>query len=326
MIPTHNRSEMLREALTSLEYIHFPKDRFEVIVIDDGSTDQTKVTVEDVQKKSSYRLKYLYQNKKGISAAKNLGIQYAEGEWIVSTDDDCEFERDWLHQLTADLKEPNVGAVGGPDRALASDSFFSRCVDYTMTCFLGTGGIRGGTKIRVGKYFPRGCNMAFKKEVVDNVGGFIEGFAPGEEIELDLRIQKAGYLLRYAPNAWVWHKRRGSLRSFLRQIFSRGYSRVKLADISSEFIEPVHVVPAVLIILFLIFLPLSFFNQTILRIFMILTVSYMVMLMTSGILSTVRTKNLKSILVVPFLLFLQQTAYGLGFLVSFFEGFFRKAS
>jgi len=99
-----------------------------------------------------------------------------------------------------------------------------------------------------------------------------------------------------------------------------------LANLSRELIEPVHLIPAVLIIFFLIFLILSFFNQTILKVFIILIVVYGAMLMTSGILSAVRMKNMKSIFVVPFLLFLQQTAYGLGFLVSSLERSSRKTS
>ncbi|MGR3309487.1 MAG: glycosyltransferase, partial [Candidatus Brocadiales bacterium] len=211
---------------------------------------------------------------------------------------------------------PQVGAVGGPDRAMPNDPFFTRCVDYTMTSFIGTAGIRrGGSNLRAGKYHPRGFNMAIRKDVLTRVGTFIEGFAPGEEIELDYRIEKAGYQLCYAHDACVWHKRRGNIVKFARQIFGRGRSRMDLARVSRmELLEISHIIPAIMLSLGITLLTLSFFNP-IARIITLTTFScYLLCLLFSGIYAVRYVKDIRAIFMVPFLLLVQHTLYGAGFL------------
>ncbi|HHT9125790.1 MAG TPA: glycosyltransferase [Candidatus Brocadiia bacterium] len=328
LIPTCNRAGLLKSALESLKHIDYPSDRYEVIVIDDGSTDDTKETVMAFvgaycNTPLPYHLQYLRQEKKGISAAKNLGIAHSKGEIIVTTDDDCEFERDWLKNLLRPFENPEVGAVGGPDRAMPDDPLFTRCVDYTMTSFIGTAGTRGWhgqTRLSVGKYHPRGFNMAIRKDVLDKVRTFIEGFAPGEEIELDYRIEKAGYQLCYAHDAYVWHKRRGNLWKFARQIFSRGRSRMDLARISSELLEISHIIPAIMLVLGIILLTLSFFNPVAYVVALSTFSCYLLILIISGIYAVRYVKDTRAIFMVPFLLLTQHILYGAGFLWGIIHG------
>jgi cellulose synthase/poly-beta-1,6-N-acetylglucosamine synthase-like glycosyltransferase len=300
---------VLKCALESLKNIDYPTDKFEVIVIDDGSTDDTKDFVGAYcNTPLPYRLQYLRQEKKGISAAKNLGIAHSNGEIIVTTDDDCEFERNWLRNLLKPFENPGVGAVGGPDRAMPDDPFFTRCVDYTMTSFIGTAGTRG-------KGHPRGFNMAIRKDVLDKVGPFIEGFAPGEEIELDYRIEKAGYQLCYAHDAFVWHKRRGDLRTFARQIFSRGRSRMDLARVSrGELLGISHTIPSIMLVLGIILLTLSLFNPMAYIVTLGTFSCYLLTLLFSGIYAVRYVKDIRAIFMVLFLLLTQHILYGAGFL------------
>lgn len=306
---------MLKSTLESLKHIDYPPDKYEVVVIDDGSTDNTKETVMGLVGSTPYSMQYIRQEKKGISAAKNLGIAHSNGEIIVTTDDDCEFERDWLKNLLKHFENPEVGAVGGPDRAMPDDPFFTRCVDYTMTSFIGTAGIRrGGNNLRAGKYYPRGFNMAIRKDLLAKVGMFIDGFAPGEEIELGYRIRKAGYQLCYAHDAYVWHKRRGDLRKFARQIFSRGRSRMDLARVSEELLEISHIIPAVMLVLGITILALSFFSPVAYIVTIGVFSCYLISILFAGAYAIRYVKDTRAIFMVPFLLMAQHILYGAGFL------------
>lgn len=252
IICTYNRAPLLKRALFSLTQQTLLPRQFEVIVVDDGSRDGTQDTIRGIKGRLPYSLSCHAQEKKGISAAKNLGIREAGGDVLVFTDDDCIFEKDWLSRLIGHLDSPDVGAVGGPDRSPSDASFFARCVDYTVTSFAGTGGVRRKEGVRLAKYYPRGCNIAFPQAVIEKAGGYDETLAAGEEIELDYRVKQAGYLLKYAPDAPVWHKRRSSLLGFLRQMYCRGYTRVELARRHLALLEPSYLLPPLAIVGFMV--------------------------------------------------------------------------
>ncbi len=314
IIPTYNRSKILSETLISLDNLDFSKEKYEVIVIDDGSTDDTFKVVDELKQKVGYLLKYFKQNKKFISAAKNIGINNSNGKIIISTDDDCLFEKDWLKSILKYFDNPEIGALGCSDRALPDDPFFMRCVNYTLTSFIGTGGIRGTTGVKVGKYYPRGFCMAMSKKALDEVGLFIEGFAPGEEIELGYRMKKAGYKLLFASDVFVWHKRRASLKSFLRQIYTRGYSRVELWRIHRELLEFAHVLPVIMIMGILILLIASFYSPLAVIVLKSAVIFYCLILLFVGFISIKTIKDFRAAFVVPILLFGQHYAYGIGFI------------
>jgi len=290
------------ESLTGLNY-----PEYEVIVADDGSTDGTQETVKEFG-----QIRYYRQEKKGISAAKNLGINKARGDILVFTDDDCRAEPDWLIKLTSCFDSEEVGAVGGPDIAHPDDPFLANCVDYAVTSFIGTGGVRRKGK-RIGRYYPRSFNMLAPKRVIEQVGGFDEGLEAGEDIDLSYRIKKAGYSLRYTKDAFVWHRRRDTISGFLRQIFVRGCTRVRLIRKHKELLEIAYLIPPFLVLLIPALLLLSLIFPLVLIIPAILCLA---ILLTSGVHASLKIKDLRALAIIPFLLFLQHVTYGIGFLVG----------
>jgi len=140
IIPTRNRKEYLERFLQSLEGLRAP-GKFEVIVIDNASDDGTATFLETYQKKSSYSLNIIKNNKrKGPGASRNQGVEIAQGSVFSFLDDDCLVSQDWMIYLRQALEQKQVGAIGGPDQFYPGDSNFSKCVDYLMTSFLTTGG------------------------------------------------------------------------------------------------------------------------------------------------------------------------------------------
>lgn len=320
MIPTYNRAEMLEKALLSLNELDYPKNKYEVIVVNDGSTDNTQEIVKKTAKKVSYKLRYLFQKNKKLSAARNLAIKNSSKEIMVSIDDDMIFPRTWLKKLLKPLKDDKTGAVGGPSIAPKFASFFQRAVDHCMTTsFVGTGGMIGTTKKSFVKYYPRGGNMAVKKSVLDKVGLFDEKFIPAEEIDLDKRIERAGYNLALAKDAVVWHMPRASLKGFLKQIYSRGVMKVQFTRRYKESFEFLYFAPMIGVLGLIFIIVSSFFSKFLFHSFLFLILVYLLILFIDSLIALKRIKDFRVIFIVPFLMFLQHFTYGLGTLAALFK-------
>jgi len=317
IIPTRDRKDSLKEALLSVTWLDYPKNKYEVIIIDDGSSDGTEEMLAKIQHILPYSIRYnRLKEKKGPSAARNLGMQMAKGEIFVFTDDDCLFEKGWLTLLLASFSSRKVGAVGGPDRTPQEASFFSECVGYLFTSFIGTAGLRGEDRFRVGRYYPKGCNMAVLREAIDKVGGFDELLGPGEEIELGYRIEKVSYQIKYARKAFVWHKRRGTLKAFLQKMFRIGYTRVVLARKHRGLLQIGHMIPfiGVLTVFSLLILSLIFPNA--LKVLLFMVSGYLLILLVSGVQALFRIKDIRALFIIPLLIPLHHSTHGIGFLIA----------
>ncbi len=318
IIPTRNRRELLQSCLISLKGLSYPREKWEVIVVDDGSIDGTFAGVKEIKKDFPASLLCYQERENGISAAKNVGINKARGDVLIFTDDDCTFEPGWIEKLINHFDSPAVGMVGGPDRSPKNSSFLVKCLDYTVTSLVGTGGVRRKEGIRMARYYPRGFNMAVSREAIEKVKGFDETLAAGEDIDLAFRTGKAGYALRYAPDAGVCHYRRNSLPAFLKQMNTRGYSRVELIRRHKDLMEPSYLLPPLMVVLLILLLSLSIFSPLIFHISLFLFCLYAIIVFAAGIEGSIRIKDIRALPVIPFLLFMQHFMYGFGFLRALF--------
>tara|TARA_Y100000034_G_C6906173_1_gene420569 strand:- start:3464 stop:4474 length:1011 start_codon:yes stop_codon:yes gene_type:complete len=320
IVPTYNRSNRLEKALLSLNKLDYPKEKYEVIVVNDGSKDNTEEIVKLVSKSIDYKLKYLYQENKRLSAARNLAIENASNEIIVSVDDDMLFPKDWLKTLIEPLKNNQVGAVGGPSIAPPFASLFQRSVDHCMTTsFVGTGGMIGTTKKSFVKYWPRGGNMAIPKKVFDEVGLFDEKFIPSEEIDLDRRIEKAGYKLGLVRKAFVWHMPRTNLKGFLKQIYRRGIMKIQFLKRYKSSFEFFYLLPMLGSLGLILLILFSFFNKIFLYVLLGALVLYGLILFIDSLIALRKIRKLRVLFLIPFLLFLQHFVYGLGTFRALFK-------
>ena len=317
IIPTRNRKDSLKETLLSLTSLNYPRNKYEVIVTNDNSSDGTEEMLADIQHILPYsiRCKRL-KEKSGLSAARNLGMQIAKGEIFVFTDDDCLFEKVWLMELLKPFDFHNVGVVGGPDRTPEEANFFSKCVGYLFNSFIGTGGLRGGERLRVGRYYPKGCNMAILREAINKVGVFDEQLGPGEEIELGYRIEKVGYQIKYASRAFVWHKRKATLKTLLQKMFKIGYTRVVLARKHKGLLQIGHMIPFIAVLTFFSLLILSFIFPNVINFLIFILIIYLFTLLSSGVQALFRIKDIRALFIIPLLIPLHHSAHGIGFLVA----------
>ena len=239
IIPVYNRPDEADELLASLCEQTF-KD-FEVIVVEDGSTVDCKDVVERYA--SLLDVKYFEKPNSGPGQTRNYGAERSQGEYLIIVDSDCILPPGYLAAIEQELQTSPADAFGGPDRAHASFTDIQKAINYSMTSFFTTGGIRGGKK-KIDKFYPRSFNMGIRADVYRKLGGFSK-MRFGEDIDFSIRIFKGGYRCRLFLDAWVYHKRRTDLRKFFKQVHNSGIARINLYKMYPESLKIVHLLPGV---------------------------------------------------------------------------------
>lgn len=238
IVPVYNRPDEIADLLESLSG-QTDKD-FELVLTEDGSTVPCREEVERYANRLS--IQYFSKSNEGRSIARNHGMKNARGKYFVFVDSDCILPPDYFASLRRELELTGADCFGGPDAAHESFTDTQKAINFAMTAFLTTGGIRGG-KVQMEKFVPRTFNMGFSREVWERVGGFREMFS--EDIDMSTRIRQAGYAPRLFRDVRVYHKRRGNLAKFWRQVHIFGMSRITLQLLYPGSMKPVHWLPAI---------------------------------------------------------------------------------
>lgn len=306
IIPVYNRPDEVDELLNSLtqQTVH----DFEVIVVEDGSS----VTCEHVVKRYEQQLNIRYFNKpnSGPGQTRNYGAERSSGEYLLILDSDCILPPGYLEAIEEELKRQPADAFGGPDRAHDSFTSTQKAINYAMTSFFTTGGIRGGKK-KMDKFYPRSFNMGLKADVYRALGGFSK-MRFGEDIDLSIRIFKGRYSCRLFPEAWVWHKRRTDLKKFFKQVYNSGIARINLYKKYPESLKVVHLLPAVFT-LGVVFVLLS---SLICPYALLLLAMFAIIIFTD---SSIRNRSLWIGMLSVLAAFIQLTGYGSGFLSAWWK-------
>ena len=239
IVPVYNRPNECEELLESLT--HQTQHDFEVLIVEDGSS----VPCRDVVERYADKLAVHYYDKpnSGPGQTRNYGVERANGEYVIILDSDVVLPEGYFAAIDAELAADPCDAFGGPDRAHESFSTTQKAINYAMTSFFTTGGIRGG-KAKLDKFYPRSFNMGVRREVYQALEGF-SAMRFGEDIDFSTRIFKSGYRCRLFPEAWVYHKRRTDLKKFFKQVHNSGIARIHLSHRHPGTHKLVHLLPAV---------------------------------------------------------------------------------
>jgi GT2 family glycosyltransferase len=242
-------------------------------------------------------------------------MKHAAGDIFAFIDTDCIPQPDWLEQLIQPFAAGGVGAVGGREIINERDPLLMRCFHYLMTAPLTTGGMRGKEGKRLARFYPRTFNMAISRKAYEATGGFRKMYH-AEDIELSFRIRQAGFELLYEARAQVYHRRRSTVAQYTRQLFNMGRARVTLARLHPGSLEPLHAMPALLVLAgrFLSLLPVWLNAAPV--ILLPCSAAMLAFLVILAIDSALRLRAPRAFLIVPFLFLLQQASYGIGFLLS----------
>jgi len=316
IIPSFNRADELSELLNSMEQLDFAKEAYEVIIADDGSTDDTAELIKNYQDKNRITLKYFSQQNKGPGAARNLGMENAAGDFFIFVDSDVTVPAHWLKEIDHGLSIEKADAFGGPDTYLDSFPALLKAINYSMTSFITTGGLRGKKGRKLAKFYPRSFNMGLSRTLQEKIGGF-GNLRHGQDIEYSSRIIRNGAKVFFAEKAFVYHKRRTNLRRFLRQVFNWGIARINLYQIDPSMFEPLHATPAAAALIVLLVSILAVISPLFLWLFKIGLGFGLLVLLFSMIDAAIKYKQLKPCFYLPLVIPIQVFAYGAGFIYNF---------
>lgn len=303
IVPVYNRPDEVADLLASLA-VQTDKE-FELVIVEDGSTIRCDAPVRKYDGK--IRLQYFYKENEGRSPARNFGIEKAKGDYLVFVDSDCVLPPDYIAALRKSLSESWTDCFGGPDAAHESFTDIQKAINYSMTSFLTTGGIRGG-KVQLEKFVPRTFNTGFSRQVYDKVGGFREMFS--EDIDMSTRIRLAGFSIALFRSVKVYHKRRVDLRKFWRQVHVFGMSRITLQLLYPGSMKIVHWLPALFVVFAILMIAGAFFWKWMI----IPLLAYLLAVWICGIVAT-RSLKIGSLGVVTSLI--QLCGYGTGFIRAY---------
>ena len=312
IIPVYNRPQEVDELLESLCTQTF--NDFEVVVVEDGSTEKC----EEVCQKYADRLSlhYYFKPNSGPGPSRNYGAERSRGEYLIILDSDVIVPEHYLEIVKSELDRELCDAFGGPDRAHPSFTPIQKAINYAMTSFFTTGGIRGGAK-KLDKFYPRSFNLGIKKSVFEALGGF----APmryGEDIDLSTRIFSNGYSCRLFPEAFVYHKRRVKFSSFFRQVKHSGEARVILKKKYPDTFKLVHLLPAAFVVGNLLLVVMALFHHWL---WLAPILLYCLMVFAD---SLVKNKDLKVALLSVPAAYVQLFGYGTGFIRASWNDILRK--
>lgn len=219
IIPVYNRPNEILELLESMQQLEFA-DSYEIVIIEDGSTETSEAVIA---KFSNLNISYYFKPNSGPGDSRNYGMQKAKGNYFLILDSDVILPSNYLSEAKKALENEYVDCFGGVDNAHDSFTDLQKAINYVMTSFLTTGGIRGGSE-SLGKFQPRSFNMGLSKKAFEASQGF-GNIHPGEDPDLSMRLWDKGFKTALFSNVEVFHKRRISWDKFKIQVSKFGKCR-----------------------------------------------------------------------------------------------------
>lgn len=220
IVPVYNRPEETKELLESFTDLEGDLD-YEIVIVEDGSSLKSEDIVNSFN--NQLNISYYYKENSGPGDSRNYGMKHAKGNYFIILDSDVILPTNYLVEVNKFLSGNYYACFGGPDAAHESFSNLQKAINFAMTSFITTGGIRGGKK-QIEDFQPRSFNMGLSKKAFLETGGFGK-IHPGEDPDLSLRLLKLGFKTTLIKDAFVFHKRRISWSKFYKQVNKFGMVR-----------------------------------------------------------------------------------------------------
>jgi len=301
IVPIYNRPDEMAELLESLTLQSFTD--FEVIIVEDNSPNKSDQVAESF--KDRLDVHYFFIPGTDRSYRRNYGMEQAKGDYFILYDSDCVIPSGYFEAVEAGLNSEPADCFGGPDNADDSFTEMQKAVNYSMTSFFTTGGIRGGSK-QLEKFNPRSFNMGISRKAFEVTKGFRSMI--GEDIDFSLRVRENGMVTKLYRDAFVYHKRRVDLHRFYLQVNTFGKSRIVLTNAHPGSLKAVHLLPVAFVLGHVLLLALALFWTPC---WLVLILLYVLLLFSD---SLIKSKSIKIAFLSIITAYTQLFGYGIGFL------------
>ena len=308
-----NTEETITECIESLLHQAYPKELYEIIFVDNDSSDQTRTIIKRY-KKSNPNIRLILNPVRNIAASRNLGVQYAQYEYIAYIDADCVAPLDWLQKLAYGFTEkkkdnPNLAGVGGANFPPLTDHKFYNLLTVFLNTYWGSHGSVQGKRFTKDKKVPHlpTVNLLYKKNILLQIGGFDNTLGNiGEDQDLSFRLANSGFCLYYIADCGVIHKMRSNWHSWIKNMFTYGKGRTWIMIKHPQHIEPALFFPF-LFALLPFYLIAGFYHC-----FFLLPFCYFPIFFVISLTECIKVKKLNFTLTLFALYFLTHYFYGIG--------------
>jgi len=305
IIPVYNRPQEIKELLNSFLLQDFNSD-FEIIIVEDGSSKTAESVINEFKEK--LHIVYLKKNNSGPGDSRNYGMRKAKGDFFVVLDSDVILPKEYIKTLYKEISKLQIDAFGGVDIAHASFTDIQKAINYAMTSFLTTGGLRN-KEDKKNSFQLRSFNMGISKAVFLKTNGFSKQ-RYGEDIDLSNRIKQFGFKSKLLPDLQVYHKRRANFEQFFKQTFNFGRARPILSKMHKNTSKITYWFPTLFVFGFLFSLVSLLLGKPIFMLF------YLVFFLVLFIDAFLKNTSLKVALLSVYATLVQFTGYGIGFFRS----------
>lgn len=313
VLAIRNEESRINQCLASLASMSY-EGRYEVLVVDGMSTDSTPKLIEKFCLKHP-KFRVLSNPKENVASGRNIGINNSRGTIVAFTDGDIVVHKDWLNKLVKNLVsgKSKIAGVGGPNITSPSANFVERCIRFSTSTFWGSGRSIQYAYSDKKKFVSSisGCNAAYWKYILIEMGGFDERFIGGSDPEFNLRLRKKGYVLEYVPEAKVIHFQDETLTSYMNRMISYGIARAMI--MKKHPIESIpYILPTLmgLTSLFLLLLRLQYMPY--------ILIAYMLISWVSSIPILRKVKSIPEFLLTPIFNLVEHITYFTGVLMGIF--------
>ena len=316
LLVTRNEKDYIRMSLMSLIEQTYPNNKYEIIIVDGGSTDGTLDIVKELQEKYNndhFSISLVSNPKKILSCGWNIGIQTAKGEYVVRIDAHATAEKDFIEKSVETMQRVDAVCVGGK---LTSKSLNGEddVISYVLSSPFGV----GNSSFRVSEdegYADTAVYGLYKKDIFGDAGYFDEKMVRNQDIEMHSRIKKTGGKFYFNPEIKSTYYTRNTIKKMLKQAYGNGQWNMVLLKRGSGALSIRHLVPFAFVLSIFGAILLGFLHP----IFWIVGIVIIIIHFTLGLYFAIKkTRKISQILKMPFLFISLHFSYGLGYIRGIF--------